>query len=1282
MTRPRKRSWLAALLSLLLLVTMVAPALAQAPALTSEDAIQFLVDHKIVQGDQYGNLNLQNTITRAELAKIVVVAKGQDSLVPVLAPLVQFADSRGHWGAGYIEAAARLNLIKGRDANTFDPDAQITYAEALTILLRMVGQEPLVWSPLAVMQRAAELGIIPNTSLEILANMPISRGVVFEALTLTMRVPLADGSTLAQQLDLTPPALTVSAPSSTAADRVTVVGTATGAYAVTVNGQAVALTNGRFSTEVSLRTGANTITVVAYDVAGNETTEKVTVVRGGDVAAISVTGPTSVKAGESVTLNVRPTDAQGNVLPGSVLTATVADNMGSFDTATGRFTAGSKAGTATITFTASTGVTETYEITVLGLAAEAEGLRVRTPDVATVGSSARITVEVIDGAGQVVAYDDGRLISLSVSGLSGVNIPAQSVRTSQGVATFNVTGSVAGTAKLTATSTGLGSATSDLTFASSTRIKLEASSTSGVADGVTPITIKAVLTDASGKAVANSTGDDIIVKLSVDSDRAYVSGYDLVIRRGTTSSAGTAQVIPGITSETVRVTGTVIAGEEYTVVPVAISFKEPVIGAASKFEIVGQSQVDIAGKDEGTARVIVRVTDKDGNLITNGSFAFQVKVWTSNDDDLEDGIPRGVDVTLGSTGETPISGAEDAIVARTEKGTAELYVTYDRSGIVYLEVVGVSAAKDALNAEGEEGSASSATQFSSETQKVYFIGAMAGLDVRVDIPSADLTNQEVGVLGTKGTTQATINVYVVDGEGGRIPNATGAITLKRSGDGVTQLVGTSKVDEASTQLSGGVASFKIRSTSKAGVDFWTPTYSLVDDPDAEVTIYVNDESPDTPEIKAIYGESGQLNVVLTGDAYMEIHLEPSASINTYGYVKVYRSSSSTKAVYTSDVIDLSAAPVVRVPRSALSGSTTYTVAVNNGYSDSKKSAAYPDGGEKVVLQQPIKVNITKVRYDANQHALIITITGGTTTAEIDSSLLYLDNPSVKDEEVDLTGAYCAMQKGSRTTIQCDLPGSVSMDPSKFRGGVVLKTRDGWYVNSNGGAAEADDGLSGNVVAPFAYISHASVDFTRNRLYLHGANLDQSKIYLNKLQIGSDSLGASDKDTVQGGSKKVTITSPKGLDLTSITGASKLDALEGWIKVDGYLNPGSMDIPILAELQVSKVTYSAGKITITGSGFAEGTVYPKYLKVTDGNGKILTIPDDGNEVLFWSTGTVDESGRVVITLGPLEKAAIESAMAKGRVYLVADEFDPEDGQTWFETKDGLYGMPLQGRYQLN
>ena len=80
-----------------------------------------------------------------------------------------------------------------------------------------------------------------------------------------------------------PPSVTITAPvadSTVVTSTVTVSGTATddiGVISLTVNGIAVALTSGSFSTSVNLISGANTIKVIAKDEEGNSNTKTVTV---------------------------------------------------------------------------------------------------------------------------------------------------------------------------------------------------------------------------------------------------------------------------------------------------------------------------------------------------------------------------------------------------------------------------------------------------------------------------------------------------------------------------------------------------------------------------------------------------------------------------------------------------------------------------------------------------------------------------------------------------------------------------------------------------------------------------------------------------------------------------------------------------------------------------------------------------------------------------------------------------------------------------------------------
>lgn len=1285
MTRAGKRSWLAALLSLLLLVTMVAPALAQPPALTSEDAIRFLVEHKIVQGDEQGNLNLDKTITRAELAKVVVVAKGGADLVPILAPLVSFADSKGHWGAGYIEAAARMGLVRGRDANTFDPNAPITYAEALTILLRMVDQEPLVWSPAAVMQRAAQLGIIQGSSLELIANLPAPRGAVFESLTRTMvQVPLADGSTLAKQLDADPPALTVSAPASTAADKVTVAGTATGAYAVTVNGTAATLVDGKFTAEVSLNPGANTITVVAYDVAGNQTTQTVTVVRGGDVAAISVSGPTSVKAGESVTLTLRPTDAQGNVLPGSVLTATVSDGMGTMDTATGRFTAGTKAGRATITFTASTGVTETYEINVLGLAADAEQLRIRTANLAnglTVGKQWKVEVEVLGDDGSPLTYDDGRLITLEVSGLEGVSPTRSTARTSAGVATFLIMGSIEGHAMLRASSTGLEADELTVAFTSSHRIVLTADPSSAIADGTSVINIRATLQDEDGRPVVNNTGSDILLTLDVSDFDGYIGNRYLVIRRGTSSSAGyDGDLIAGYEAGTVKIDATVTSNHKFTVVPVNVSFRKLVIGTAAKFEIAGGSGTWVPG---ATVNLTVRVTDSNGNTVPDGEYAFQVKVTTTNPGEPVQGLPPGVDLTLGNTGYVPVDDPDYGVVARTVNGIARLTLSYDRSGSITLQVVGAKATDEAYDDQGWPDEARAGTGLTSAQQTIRFVGTAAKLNTVVDLPAAKLVDQQYGVLAADGKSTATVKVYVLDAKNGWLQNATPTVTLTRKSGTGAKLANNQ--NSQTVVAKGGVAEFKIVATKDVGItEFEATSGSLTA---AKIEIYTNSDVPDQPEILSIIGDKSKVdNRITPSDTGMIIDIK--AQPGEIGYVKVFRVGSNTP-IFTSDVISLSGSPAIFVPKDKLRVSDRYTIRINNGAGDSPASPEWPyDPSARVVVERPYKVNITSVVYDANadqgtKSQLVVTASGVSSSGRIDESKVFLyDRATKKGDPLSTLGFTCLTSNGRFT---CTVNGTDFLTPGDW----ILDTEDGWYVrDASGDSAVRDEHTTDNRLTPMPLVERATISFNYNSagdvtggtLVLEGKNLKDGTIGLENVKIGGQAVGSG--TTTAQSATRATISLTKDSAQALEAGGGTLTLNVGWMYSGTSSapndSPSQSGITVLLRPNVTGVQYVVTKddqgenkatLTISGSGFAGATVNAQKLLFVDRRG-------DPIPALAGVTGSLPPSvtpttaGTFVIDFTSLWQ---QLEPYKGEIYITGEE-------GWL-TLNGWDSEPM-GRYRLS
>ena len=79
------------------------------------------------------------SITRAELAKMIVYTKGLQKYADTSGIKSNFRDTKGHWAESYIATAADLELLKGYADGTFKPDKEVSYAEVVAIVLRGLG---------------------------------------------------------------------------------------------------------------------------------------------------------------------------------------------------------------------------------------------------------------------------------------------------------------------------------------------------------------------------------------------------------------------------------------------------------------------------------------------------------------------------------------------------------------------------------------------------------------------------------------------------------------------------------------------------------------------------------------------------------------------------------------------------------------------------------------------------------------------------------------------------------------------------------------------------------------------------------------------------------------------------------------------------------------------------------------------------------------------------------------------------------------------------------------
>ena len=134
-----------------------------------EESVKCLVKLEIINGYQDATFRPENNITRAEIAKILLTAKGE-KIDTSKVDTSYFEDvTSEHWALPYINAAYENKLIEGYGDKTFKPDAEVTYAEAITMVIRMLGYRSNVemstkaW-PDNYISKAKDLKILKNVS--------------------------------------------------------------------------------------------------------------------------------------------------------------------------------------------------------------------------------------------------------------------------------------------------------------------------------------------------------------------------------------------------------------------------------------------------------------------------------------------------------------------------------------------------------------------------------------------------------------------------------------------------------------------------------------------------------------------------------------------------------------------------------------------------------------------------------------------------------------------------------------------------------------------------------------------------------------------------------------------------------------------------------------------------------------------------------------------------------------------------------------------------------------
>ena len=122
------------------LFTAVPAAAASSAWQKDAEMTALLSELNIMVGDDNGNFNLDNYVSRAEMAKIAIASSSAKNTVALGLSFSPFSDVKGSfWGAPYIQAAVSAGIVDGYIDGTFRPDGTVKYEEAINMMLKVLG---------------------------------------------------------------------------------------------------------------------------------------------------------------------------------------------------------------------------------------------------------------------------------------------------------------------------------------------------------------------------------------------------------------------------------------------------------------------------------------------------------------------------------------------------------------------------------------------------------------------------------------------------------------------------------------------------------------------------------------------------------------------------------------------------------------------------------------------------------------------------------------------------------------------------------------------------------------------------------------------------------------------------------------------------------------------------------------------------------------------------------------------------------------------------------------
>ena len=152
-----------------------------------------------IAGYEDGTFLPDNKITRAEAVTMIVAALNQTEDAKNSGATTQFADVNANaaWAAGYVNVGVAQGFISGMSATEFAPSANVTYAQMLSILTRILGYGEFAATkggyPNGYLTAASMAGILTGVSAA--ADTEVTRAQVAQLIWNAVQAPMLDITT-------------------------------------------------------------------------------------------------------------------------------------------------------------------------------------------------------------------------------------------------------------------------------------------------------------------------------------------------------------------------------------------------------------------------------------------------------------------------------------------------------------------------------------------------------------------------------------------------------------------------------------------------------------------------------------------------------------------------------------------------------------------------------------------------------------------------------------------------------------------------------------------------------------------------------------------------------------------------------------------------------------------------------------------------------------------------------------------------------------------------------